>query len=519
MWTIHESAVHSRLRFAVAMLSIFAIYSWEGRRTLGAEKHVMISEESPSDVNGFSITLPGGITLGRHGAAEVPSGGYMLEQDFNFPHPSKYVLPAGTRVLQTQNGNWEGLSFRFPDGTVHRPSKADLVGIEDKAPVEQILARLPSRSRVAELCCNELKEIALRTGRAPTLANLRKMLMNPVERLTTKDYHSILATFIAEQHPKRTIEDIRLLHASLRDSITTFSAKWSMRFSEMHRSDRSGGDRTGKYYFLKDGDRLRFDAITGPDFDKATIKHTRAYDGKQEVVYDSNSLVNNAVIQSPISGQYYFEWHHPLWASRLLDSERDLAKSKSGLENFQARAAYPIEEVVIFNDTDCIALLEQETLYFLDPKKSYAYCGMEAGRYVFDEAAGKMVISDTFARERLEGHHEYGQGVWLPSHAEFERVNKGVSSVTVAEYHEMSVNEPIDSSLFQNTVPDGAEVLDGIHGFAYIQGGAETVSKSINRYVLPRNEWSLQKLILVFATIALSLLLLFLVWLRLSRAG
>lgn len=366
-----------------------------------------------------------------------------------------------------------------------RPVKREVVGLEVKDSPKKFF---PTPSITAQHYITALRSIKERSGHAPTLDDYRKLLRDPSPRISLQDYRFIQAEFITSQRPLLTLDQIRQLHASLRDSITTFRASWRMEYTWNKPVDPLNMKfRTGKYEFWMDSAKLRFDATRGPNFNEPQGSSVRSYDGSVERVFDSISTGKSAVIHPLISVAYYFDRTHPLQVAKLVDSQRDLGKSVGGLENFQNRYAYPLERTVDFLGTQCIPLFEQDTVYYLDPGLNYAYCGMEAGRYVFNAEEGKIVESDTYGIHSLTDMTDCGNGIWLPRRATETRYVRGaVESVLAIDITFVEVNKPLDATVFEQIVPSGVEVFDGTRGVAYVQGRSKSVADTVEHAIIRR---------------------------------
>lgn len=463
----------------------------------------------PSHVHEFVISLPGGIKLSHRGAMNVPKSGFVLTEPFEFPLPSKFTLPAGTRVLQDPDLGWKGLRFRLPDGAEIQPSKSELVGLEVREPIEHAIKSLfPAPSSAVEQCRDKLGNVAASSGRAPTLAEFRKLLMDPPSPCTAHDYRTLWAFFIGQQRPEISLKNIRELHSSLRESIVSFRASWNVVNQWPDETDERLIDyQAGQFYFVMDSGKMRYDTVHGPNLDDLHITQSRSYDGEIERVYHADRPGAGAITHPLIASSYYFDSHHPLWLAKLIDSERDLGTTRPGLENFQARSAYPLECLVEFHGRMCVALLELGTTYYLDPAMNYAYCGMEAGRYVFDASVGRVVRSDDYVVHALGEFKHCGNGLWLPTHAVRTKYIGGVArDVTKVTVTHMVVNEEVDPSEFEQVIPAGVEVFDGIREMAYIQGGSKSVAVNLERVIERRSSRWVYGVIVAVHLLAISAL-------------
>jgi len=315
-----------------------------------------------------------------------------------------------------------------------------------------------------------LKERSSQSGKAPTLDELRH-LMEPSCSLTRAEYASIRTVFLKMQHPKLSFGDIRRLRSALRDTITTVDFEWEVELGPINNTPV----RFGKYRFLMDSNKLMFESKAGPELSEPNRTHLRSYDGSSETVYDADVLGGQAVVQNLVATSYYFKWHNPLWLAKLIDSKKYLGRSKSGLEmeNLDNRWAYPLEELVEFHGRMCVVLLEQEDNYFLDPSMNYAYCGLQAGRYEFDEKLGRLVSDGTYRTEVLDDFKDCGDGLWLPMKAIDTAYKDGVPvKINTVRVLKAEVNVPIDSDRFVNVVPKGTEVVNGLNGSISVVGKA-----------------------------------------------
>jgi len=456
---------------------------------IAAEKIEDGKSQSSGFVYDFTISLPGGIVLSHDGASNVPGAGYVLQESFKFPKPSMLSLPPGTTIFQEANQGWKGLRFVLPDGAVLRPDKTEAVGVEVRDhPREALAAMFGGPSDIAQHYIDKLNEIKEKTGRAPTLNEFRKLLTNTNPRLSIQDYRFVQAAFITMQSPQLTLEDIRILRASLRNSISTFRASWTVEHTWNMRVDPSVENfKAGKFDFWMDSGKLRYDARHGIDLNSLQVTEARSYDGNVERVFDSDATRKGAVIHPLISVSYYFHPENPLWLAKLIDTQRDLGKTEGGLENFQNRYAYPLEEAVVFNGADCVPLVEQDTVYYLDPKRNYAFCGMEAGRYFFDQERGGLIESGQYAVHFLDGLKDCGDGIWIPTLSTETKYTQGTpDSVKTIKVSLVEVNQPIDASIFEQVVPSGVDVFDGTRGIAYVQGRSKTVENNVERAIEPR---------------------------------
>ena len=318
----------------------------------------------------------------------------------------------------------------------------------------------------------KLEAISAVTGHAPTLSAFRQLLLHANPRLSSEDYGFVWAAFIDAQHPQITLEDLRRRRSLLRDSIATFRATWTIEYTWNKRVDQSAMNfRTEKFDFWMDADKLRYDAMRGPSFDNMRGTAARSFDGNVERVFDDDQYGKRGVVHPLISVSYYFDRSHPLWVAKLIDSQRDLGKARSELENFQDRYAYPLEEIVEFNGAQCIQLAEQDTVYYLDPNKNYAYRGLETGRFRFNAQAGRLIESDSYSLHVLNEMRECADGIWLPLHATETRYVAGnVETVLSIKTTCAEVNKPIAPSVFEDMFPKGTDVVDGVLGVTYTQG-------------------------------------------------
>jgi len=469
----------------------------------------VVGQDVPAFVHEFVISMPEGVKLSHDGASNLPADGLLLKNEFQFPSPSVFSLPAGTVVHQEPGKGWDGLRFRLPTGRDVTPGKTELVGIEVRESVTGVIEQLfvAEESDVVTRCRSKLDRISNKTGQPPTLADFRHLVMSPPGKLTKQGYLNVQAHFIASQTPEITLKDLRLLRASLRDSIVTFRAEWQVTLKSSRSPDRGTEiHQAGKFSAVIDLDKMRHDTARGPTLDDLRIFQARSYDGTVERVVDGNESGRSAVIHMLISPAYYFDENHPLWLAKLIDTGRDLGRSQSGLENFQDRYAYPLEHHEHFHGRDCLALVEQETVYFLDPLRNYAYCGFESGRYSFHESEGRVKMSADFSEEVLDDFQDCGNGVWLPTRClrtnYVNGKNQHVSEVIVSV---MDVNKQIDVAIFRDVISDGVEVFDGTRGVAYIKGASRLLEDNLARSITP-NSNRLVRRVFVFANLAAVLL-------------
>jgi hypothetical protein len=308
----------------------------------------------------------------------------------------------------------------------------------------------------------ELKKISSRSGKSPTLAELRRLLTDSRCSLAHAEYLSLLGEFIRMQHPKVGLKDICRLRSSLRDTIRTVDLEWEVELGPGN--DESS--RAGRYRFLMDSSKLMYESKSGANLSELHRTHLRSYDGSAETVYNADVLGGQAVIHKMVANSYYFEWHNPLWLAKMIDTQKHLGRSSSvGMENLDNRLAYPLEELAEFHGRKCVVLLEQENTYFLDPSMNYAYCGLEAGRYRFDDKLGRLVSRNSYRTEVLDDFKDCGNGLWLPMKDVDTAYKEGSPSCTnTVRVLRAEVNVPLDGDRFVNVVPKGVEVVSGIDG-------------------------------------------------------
>ncbi len=446
--------------------------------------------QQPVDfVYDFIISVHGKVEISHDSAAGVPVSGYLLQEPFQFPKPSKFSLPAGTRIFQESKGGWDGLRFMLPNGISLHPSKREIVGLEVRVRPDKMLATmLDGPSTTARRYIDKLRSIKKETGNAPSLNAYRNLLLSPNLRLSSMDYRYVKAAFITMQSPQLTLEELRVLRSSLRNSISTFHASWTVEYTLNNPSNTSFERfKSGKFDFWMDSNKLRYDVLRGPNLNDLQFTARRSYDGSVERVVDMDTDGKRAIMHPIIAISYYFEEQNPLWLAKLIDNQRDLGKVKAGLENFQNRYAYPLEETVTFHGTQCIPLLEQDTVYFLDPKRNYAYCGMEAGAFIFNEKEGKLIKTDLRYTHVIEKFQNCGNGVWLPMKSVEKRYIHGIPEYTIATNVTLAeVNKTIAPDIFTQVIPNGVEVFDGTRGVAYVQGRSKSIGDNVERVVLRR---------------------------------
>lgn len=386
----------------------------------------------------------------------LPPAGFNLEEDYNSPKTSTCLIRAGTRIVQDPLGSWKGLGSQLLHIAVLQPNKQDLAEIvASEHPDIVAEENLVQRSPIAELYANQLQEMQDCTGRTPSVAEYRDILLNPIARLTEIDYRHIKAKFISMQRPRLSLEEIRVLHADLRDSIQSLHATWSVSYQG---ADDIEGWEDGKFEFWMNANRLRYDQSYGD----VNARYKRAFDGNIETVFESDKHGNHAVMHALISTSYYFEENNPLWLAKLLDSKKDLGKSSGGLENFQNRFAYPLEEEILFHGVSCIPLLEGDTIYYLDPSRNYACRGMVAGRYAFSKEEGKLVETPLRAEHFIEQMQECGEGLWLPVRSVETRYFSDRPPVEITvEVESLDLNKTIAPKVFNDIVPSGVEIIGG----------------------------------------------------------
>jgi hypothetical protein len=263
------------------------------------------------------------------------------------------------------------------------------------------------------------------------------------------------------QKPTLKLEDIRRLRSALQDSVRSLKAEWELNLPSPPNAPQY---KAGKFRFAMRGALLLHEEKHGKTMQDLVDTYARAFNGKSETVYHGSVLSKQAIVSDFASVSYYFKWHNPLWLAMLVDSKKYLGQSTSGLENFNNRDAYPLEETIHFNGRRCMPFLEQEDVYFLDPTLGYAFCGLEAGRYDYDDKLGRLVENNNYRAVTLEGFQDCGNSLWLPRKFSDTRIINGKASETATvQVTSLEVNQTIDDKYFESIVPSGVEIVNGLN--------------------------------------------------------
>ena len=349
-----------------------------------------------------------------------------------------------------------------------------------------------------------------RTGSAPT----PDFYFSVIEResLTNEEQAALYARLVELQEPQVSMETLAAVLTSVRDSIRSFSCRYTYT-----------NDPTASIHsYTFDRNKVIFEE-PGPS---SMVTFTTSYDGDlvRRVVRERGKMTNASIdtLQSPSS---LLRIYMPLCQAMMFNSSFfSMHSTASDLVRFlEANSFHVFEHTAVIDGSECLLVANMGFQFYLDMDKSFAVRQLDsfAFDYVDADAGAPMAIRRRKLSDRRihSEFTDYGNGVWLPLEMKLTHFLRGDEPedeyISVVS---MEVNPEIDGSVFVDIIPNDAFVADGTRGMTYIYGDRSSIEELVRSNV-PDKTGTLSMIVWINVAVIVAIVSVFLVvWIMRRRA-
>ena len=323
-----------------------------------------------------------------------------------------------------------------------------------------------------------IRELAINTGRAPSLDDFTKMIDGL--DAATLDRRSLPAAWYALrdlQKPSISLADLITAVAARRDSITSLDCSVEV-VKEDFDNPAAPKKLSQKCRYAHTANTYYKQEETADDPIGSGASFIFGYDGKVYRQYFrlAGQTEQTAGILELKSKQPFFPPQtHPLCLLMLLDSKKLLNHRLSPMD-FAVMAEQMKNSLTVFEQPEqfdgvsCTVVASGAVKALVDVKQGCVLRRLEtyAGKDPYDNSKPTRAIR---SKRTLEKFAEVRKGVILPQLITQETYSNGaVKHRTTVKIVWNSVNEPIPVSLSQEIIPKGARVLDVVQKKIYREG-------------------------------------------------
>ena len=305
----------------------------------------------------------------------------------------------------------------------------------------------------------------------------------------------ILAAF---QNPDITKEDLRSLVLAKRNSVSDITCSYRI------------GDNSYKYAYKSDKKfYIEKDELNETRFHEIRSLNEKDY---RKILFSNSDSASEAAMAIadilPLKGGELEEGEcleMPLFQAMLFDTKffgLDYWYADLCLFMEESPISCIFERYQVVNGHRCLVLADIYSQVYLDADKDFSLYKFVDYRVIENKDKDESALPYTRYINTSRTMHDlkdYGNGIWLPSRVETKsyRPDGTVGVETNIIYDEIVINGGIPDRFFEDVIPDGAIVIDGIRKMTYSWGDRPSIGSLIKNAVKSKRQTIFRNLSLI----------------------
>ena len=305
----------------------------------------------------------------------------------------------------------------------------------------------------------------------------------------------ILAAF---QNPDITKEDLRSLVLAKRNSVSDITCSYRI------------GDNSYKYAYKSDKKfYIEKDELNETRFHEIRSLNEKDY---RKILFSNSDSASEAAMAIadilPLKGGELEEGEcleMPLFQAMLFDTKffgLDYWYADLCLFMEESPISCIFERYQVVNGHRCLVLADIYSQIYLDADKDFSLYKFVDYRVIENKDKDESALPYTRYINTSRTMHDlkdYGNGIWLPSRVETKsyRPDGTVGVETNIIYDEIVINGGIPDRFFEDVIPDGAIVIDGIRKMTYSWGDRPSIGSLIKNAVKSKRQTIFRNLSLI----------------------
>lgn len=353
---------------------------------------------------------------------------------------------------------------------------------------------------------DRLLQSADSTGRPPPLADFISILLENKVRLSRDDDTNIHFLYGQMQRGPISKTDLLALRTAQRSLLSSINTEYIVTFDKENRPAQFAGapPRTFRTHFAMDGVHLYLQRETLVDGTSTGVE-TLGYDGEvvRRLLAEDNQLPFGSVSRFQGRRQFIVPGN-PLLAAKLLDYRSDLDEETASDDLTQILTGhYVFEDVHTIRNQRCVLIGDAFEQAYLAIDLGYALVQYRAGNLAFDPSAGTYSRTDSYDLLDNDDFEQVADNLWLPKRFTFTSLSNGEPYYAYAtQVSTYSVNTPPSRTLFEQIIPDGTFVSDGVQNATYQVGTRSDESGPVSAGE-PRHKTGIGPWILAFVNVVM----------------
>ncbi len=319
---------------------------------------------------------------------------------------------------------------------------------------------------------------------------------NPIEWRFSRDLWSELKV---SQNPGILLKDLKKIIKSKQDSLTRLRCKYIAHRSSPNKSISPSEIETVTEFIKYN--KLLFKSVKKRDLstDQIILRNTASYDGDvlRSLDYPLDSDLENSLPDASISEftdrSSFFDADNMLVQSLLLTSQD---AEEGGCPIYNLSSFLDSDGVILFENHvavdgfDCLLITDGVFLIYLSVEMDYTPVRIDT--YLSDprkdrEHMYQRVLYSSCSHKNFK---KFQNSIWFPEFVETKVTHPGqlFEFFDKITYTDVSLDFDMNTAFFQDIIPDGSLVVDGVRGMVYRWGDHPSIGSLIKETVKSKRQ-------------------------------